>query len=153
VPEIELAGYVVPKPRPRLGKGRVFTPRTAELAEEMIRKAWIEAGWLPMLGPVSIDILVLLPRPAFHFGTGRNAGQVKPSAPRWPDVKPDWDNYAKTACDALGARKPGQAGAAYRDDGQIVWARVQLAYARNGEVPGWRIGVYPMYPPEVKDGE
>jgi Holliday junction resolvase RusA-like endonuclease len=135
VPEIKLAGYVVPKPRPRLGKGRVFTPRTAELAEEMIRKAWIEAGWGKLNGPLVVTITVWLPRPRAHFGTGRNADQVKPSAPSWPSVRPDLDNYAKTVLDALN-------DVAFEDDGQVVMAMFRKVYCHDGNVPGWLIGVF-----------
>jgi Holliday junction resolvase RusA-like endonuclease len=137
MPEIELAGYVVPKPRPRLGKGRVFTPRTAELAEEMIRKTWIETGWRKLSGPLWVEITVWLPRPRKHFGAGRNADKLKRLAPSWPSVRPDLDNYAKTVFDAL-------RGVAYWDDGQIVTAILQKDYCHNHRVPGWRIGVFTM---------
>ena len=137
MPEIEVLGYVVPKPRPRFGRGRAFTPRTAEVAESEIRKAWVEAGWAKLDGPVYVEVSVRVPRNLGHFGTGRNAGRLLPSAPRWPSVRPDLDNYAKTALDAL--RK-----VAYADDGQIVRAYLAKVYAANGKAPGWRIGVFPM---------
>lgn len=137
MPAIEVIGYVVPKPRPRLGKGRVFTPRNAELAEEQIRKAWVEAGHGQISGPLFVDVRVFLPRPTGHFGSGRNAAKLLPSAPRWPSVRPDLDNYAKTALDALRS-------VAYADDGQIVEAYLFKEYTVKDETPGWYIGVWPM---------
>ena len=35
----------------------------------------------PMTGPVELEIVFLFPRPKSHFGTGRNADKLKPSAP------------------------------------------------------------------------
>jgi hypothetical protein len=40
-------------------------------------------------GPVGLALVFTLTRPKGHFGTGRNAGTVKLSAPTWPVVKPD----------------------------------------------------------------
>jgi Holliday junction resolvase RusA-like endonuclease len=42
-----------------------------------------------------------LPRPGGHFGTGRNAGLVKNSAPLWPAVKPDLDKLERAVFDSL----------------------------------------------------
>lgn len=141
MPEIEVSSPPVPKARPRLGKGgRVFTPRTTELAEHRIRQAWLMSGFAcsqDYAGPLYVEVLVRVARRVGHFGSGRNASRLLPSAPRWPAVRPDLDNYAKTALDAL-------RGVAFQDDGQIVRLYLAKVYARDGEVPGWRIGVYPM---------
>ena len=40
-------------------------------------------------------------RPKSHFGTGRNAGKLKPSAPKYPAVKPDVDKLSRAVHDAL----------------------------------------------------
>jgi len=138
MPEIEVSAVPVPKARARLGKGgRVFTPRTTELAEHWIRDCWERSGFGRLEGPVYVEIRARLVRPRGHFGTGRNATRLLPSAPRWPAVKPDLDNYAKTALDAL-------RGVAFTDDGQVVTLLLAKFYAREHETPGWRIGVFPM---------
>ena len=146
MPEIEVPSPPVPKARPRLGKGgRVFTPRTTELAEDRIRQAWDSqiAGWGPaapgFYGALDVVLLVRVMRPVGHYrmSRGERLAELLPSAPRWPAVRPDLDNYAKTALDAL-------RGVAFQDDGQIVRLYLAKVYARDGEVPGWRIGVYPM---------
>lgn len=147
--EIEVLTPPVPKARPRLGKGgRVFTPRATELAELHIREAWLRCfgtmKWTA--GPLHVDVQVRVARPMAHFGSGRNVDRLLPSAPRWPAVRPDLDNYGKTVLDAL-------RNVAYADDGQIVRLYLAKMYARDGEVPGWRIGVYPMSMEDTGDGE
>ncbi|MFF3884110.1 RusA family crossover junction endodeoxyribonuclease [Streptomyces sp. NPDC001914] len=47
--------------------------------------------WSPLREAVRLEVVFTLPRPKSHFGTGRNAGQVKPSAPQYPTGKPDTD--------------------------------------------------------------
>jgi Holliday junction resolvase RusA-like endonuclease len=130
MPTITVMHPPVPKARPRLGRGRVFTPRTTELAEHHIREAWVAEH--PILdGPLMLTIWVYLSRPKSHSGA---RGLLK-SAPIWPNKRPDWDNYAKTASDALN-------GAAYHDDGQVVWAAVAKRYTFGAA--RWVISVAPM---------
>lgn len=127
MPAITVNDAPVPKARPRLGNGRVFTPRKTELAEHRIRDAWLEThGDVPMTGPLMLMVTVRLTRPKAHYG----ARGLRPSAPKWPIGRPDWDNFAKTACDALN-------GVAYRDDAQIVDARVIKEYTEG--LAGWGI--------------
>lgn len=73
------------------------------------------AGWTgPFEGPVTVSAIFYLPRPAGHFGTGRNAGQVRASAPPFPAGKPDLDKLIRGVLDAL-----SEAGV-WRDDAQVV---------------------------------
>ena len=37
----------------------------------------------PILGEVHIKVWFCMPRPKGHYGTGRNDGRLKDSAPRW----------------------------------------------------------------------
>lgn len=90
-------------------------------------------------GPVAVTATFVFSRPKSHFGTGRNAAALKPSAPLWCATKPDADKLARAIGDAL-------AGVVLRDDNQIVeWtirkvygapARCELALAAAGEEPG-----------------
>ena len=41
-------------------------------------------GAATITGPVNLAAVFAFPRPASHYGTGRNAGQLKPSAPPFP---------------------------------------------------------------------
>jgi Holliday junction resolvase RusA-like endonuclease len=82
--------------------------------------------------PIVVCFEFTLPRPRGHYGTGRNAGAVRPSAPRFPAVKPDALKLARAAEDAL-------TGIVYRDDAQTVSLRVDKRY---GFPAGCRITIY-----------
>jgi Holliday junction resolvase RusA-like endonuclease len=71
-------------------------------------------GWTQLTGPVALSLTFTMPRPRSHFGTGRNAKVVRPSAPARPDVTPDLDKLVRATCDAL------KTGRVYRDDAQVV---------------------------------
>lgn len=119
----------VPKARPRLGHGRIFTPRTNEVAEHRIRETWErEVGGAPLLGPVALRVAVYVRQPASlpkrHRLTAR------------PIRRPDLDNYLKTALDALN-------GVAYLDDAQVVTLVGEKRYAVDS-APCWQIEVTPL---------
>ena len=87
----------------------------------------VEAGWEPVLhGPVEVILHFTFPRPKGHYGTGRNADRLKPTAPEHHTVKPDADKLARAVLDAL-----VQSGA-LRDDSQVARLRVTKGYGRPG---------------------
>ncbi len=47
--------------------------------------------WHVPAGPVRVDITYYLPRPRYHYRTGKNAHLLKPGAPTYVDKKPDKD--------------------------------------------------------------
>ena len=63
-------------------------------------------------GPLSVMVDFYFSRPTGHFGTGRNAGQVRAGAPVHMVTKPDLDKLVR-ALDAL-------SGIVWRDDNQVV---------------------------------
>jgi Holliday junction resolvase RusA-like endonuclease len=67
----------------------------------------------PLTGPLQIDVTFHLTRPQGHFGTGRNAGILKASAPEHHITRPDATKLLRCLEDAL-------TGVAYQDDGQII---------------------------------
>jgi crossover junction endodeoxyribonuclease RusA len=71
----------------------------------------------PFDGPVVVNAVFWLPRPGGHFGTGRNAGRLRPSAPAYPIATPDLDKLVRGVLDAL-----SEAGV-WRDDAQVVALR------------------------------
>lgn len=89
-------------------------------------------------GPQSVTIVFVLKRPAAHYGTGRNSGTVKDSAPRFPAGRPDIDKLARAVLDGL------VMGGVMADDGQVASLNVAKVYARNGEAPGALIEVEAM---------
>jgi crossover junction endodeoxyribonuclease RusA len=67
----------------------------------------------PFHGPVELHLAFDLPRPAGHYGTGRNAGVVKPGSPAHPAVMPDLDKLVRCVADAI-----TDAGL-WKDDAQV----------------------------------
>ncbi|MFJ8153884.1 RusA family crossover junction endodeoxyribonuclease [Streptomyces sp. NPDC094468] len=57
--------------------------------------------WSPLREAVRLEVVFTLARPKSHFGTGRNAGLVKASAPQFPTGKPDTDKLLRSTQDAL----------------------------------------------------
>jgi len=63
------------------------------------RKSWNARP--PMTGPLYLVVEFFFPRPQCHYGTGRNAGRLKLTAPRWKAGKPDGDKLQRAVQDAL----------------------------------------------------
>jgi Holliday junction resolvase RusA-like endonuclease len=85
--------------------------------------------------PIVVDVAFYMPRPKGHYGTGRNAGQIKASAPAFPTVKPDVDKLARAVLDAL------KTAGIYRDDAQVVDMYPRKRYAMSGSA-GARVHVW-----------
>jgi len=64
-------------------------------------------------GPVALGVVMVRHRPKLHFGTGRNAGKLKPLAPGWTTSRPDASKVVRAIEDAM-------ATIVYRDDAQIA---------------------------------
>jgi crossover junction endodeoxyribonuclease RusA len=79
----------------------------------------------PMAGPVQVTVFYGLPRPKGHYGTGRNAETLRPSAPRFPAVKPDLDKLDRGLFDAL-------TGLVWQDDAQVVAVTAHKVYGDPG---------------------
>jgi crossover junction endodeoxyribonuclease RusA len=97
---------------------------------EAIRAEVQRAMLVPMAGPVDCRVVFRMPRPQGHYGTGRNAGQVRKSAPARPASKPDIDKLARAVLDGL------TDGGAWKDDGQVVTLVVHKVYALPEAPPG-----------------
>ena len=80
--------------------------------------------------PVAATMTFYLPRPKGHYGTGKNASNLKPSAPMFVTTKPDKDKLIRSTFDAL-----GDAGV-WVDDAQVVVGTYWKRYADNGAAPG-----------------
>lgn len=85
-------------------------------------------------GPITLEVEVRLARPKNHYRTGKHAGEVKPTAPRFPTGKPDLTKIVRAVEDAL-------TGTVWRDDAQVVHQGNDKGYAWNGK-PVTRITVY-----------
>jgi Holliday junction resolvase RusA-like endonuclease len=79
----------------------------------------------PLDEPLEVIIFLYFSRPKSHYGTGRNAGKLKDSAPYWKESAPDRDNADKILLDAL-------KGMFWRDDSIVVAGPVIKQYS---EIP------------------
>lgn len=117
--ELRVAGNATTKQRQRFDPRtkRAYTPPSNIIGENDVRAIWREAGE-PRLEPdtaVSVEILIVVPRPNSHF---RKSGDLSSEGLRHPiprNKKPDMDNALKLVMDALNSR-------AYKDD--VAVARV-----------------------------
>jgi Holliday junction resolvase RusA-like endonuclease len=89
------------------------------------------AGQVAFTGPVEIDLLFRLARPAGHYG----ARGLKPSAPAYPIGRVgDLDKMIRAALDAL-------KDVAYRDDSQVVSITARKVYAAQSQQTGVTIAI------------
>ena len=114
-----------PRSRPVAGGGPRRNPARDRLA--------LERGYDGT--PVSVRIHFYLRRPAGHYGTGRNASRIKPSAPPFPARTPDLDKLCRALLDGL------TAGGAFTDDAQVVHLNAAKFWAADGTPPGAMIEV------------
>lgn len=92
------------------------------------REAW-GVDRPPLDLPVSASIQFYLPRPKGHYGTGRNAGILKPTAPLFPAVKPDVDKLIRSVFDSL------TMGGVWKDDA-LCWNVAASKLYADATFPG-----------------
>ena len=92
----------------------------------------------PLDGPLRLRAVFVFPRPATHFGTGRNAGRLKPSAPVYCRTRPDVDKLLRAIGDAI-------TGVVFRDDARVVDVAAEKHY---GAPPCAHIEVEELEPDE-----
>ena len=104
-------------------------------------------------GPVALEVTFTVLRPSSHYGTGRNAGILKASAPGYPakrssnGIGGDVDKLARTILDAL------EDSGLLLDDSQVVELVTRKTYPDGPHVlpdalprPGARIRLSPAPP-------
>jgi crossover junction endodeoxyribonuclease RusA len=132
---IQFTVYGLPVPQ---GSKKVIGKNVIEMADARLR-SWRQdvanaartamEGASPYIEPVDVRLMFWLPRPQGHFGTGRNAEKLKPSAPIAPAVHPDLDKLTRAVLDAL-------TGIVFRDDKQVVGMTLSKLYAYDSFHPG-----------------
>lgn len=98
------------------------------------------AGRPLLRGPLSLGLCFQIARPKGHFGTGRNAGKVKPTARTHPDVKPDLSKMTRAVEDAL-------KGVVWQDDKDVC--RFHELSKTYGEPEGVIVSIYEIQPAEA----
>ena len=81
------------------------------------------AGRRPLEGPLELRVTFVFRRPVGHFGTGRNAGRLKASAPLYVPKRPDADKLLRAIGDAITA-------IVCRDDAQLVIVHAEKHYGQ-----------------------
>ena len=127
VPVVEFEVRGDPKAQPRhrhYSRGRfvkVYDP--AADAKDLLASVIQEhAPSEPLEGAIRIDVHTFFPRPASHYGTGRNSGKLKASAPLYYSKKPDRDNLDKFLLDSMN-------GIFFKDDAQVCDGPVTKQYS------------------------
>ena len=119
-------------------KGGVFTGRVAVVDANPKAKDWktdiqafaqsVYKG--PLLSmPLLLRLVFWMPRPKWHFRTGKNAGQLKGDSPTVPRGKPDLLKLASGDEDAL-------TNILWLDDAQITEEQLSKRYATDEQKPG-----------------
>lgn len=122
--ELEIPIEPVAAVRPKVTRWSTYYPgRYGKYLEEM--RAWLNVHCVRQASKetlLEVTAEFELSRPKSHYGTGRNAGVVKRSAPVVPHQ--DVDNLLKGLLDAL-------TGRAYVDDKQVVEVTARKSYGRG----------------------
>lgn len=137
----EFAFEVVGLPAPQGSKSVFKNRKTGQILvtesskkvkpwREAVKKAAeLAARGFTIDGPVSVRITFMLPRPKSHFGTGRNAGKLKKSAPESHTVMPDLDKLVRSTLDAL------TSAGVWKDDAQVMSITTRKIYGdKSGAV-------------------
>ncbi|RII41901.1 RusA family crossover junction endodeoxyribonuclease [Galactobacter valiniphilus] len=106
------------------------------------RRAWGRAA--PLDGPVAVTLTFRLARPKSHYGTGRNAQRLKPSAPALPHTGLDLDKLARAINDALTQAR------VWADDSRVCSMTTHKVYAGPGEMAGVDVTVEPLTVPSQR---
>ena len=138
-PVVRTLSFVVPgkpqpKERPRVARGRAYTPKRTSRYEGLValtaRMAMAQSGNpAPFEGPVGLRLTVLLPRPhkigRSHVLYGRQ-GRVHTGA---GGSLPDLSNVCKAVEDGLN-------GVLFQDDSQVCHLEAHKCYAGEDEEAG-----------------
>lgn len=130
---------------PKLGRVQIVEDNKAKTRtwRQDVLTAAVEAqpeGWEAIDGPVWIEVCFYFKRPAAHFGTGRNAGVLKDSAPERPAVKPDIDKVLRATLDGLAT------ASCYVNDSRVVSVTVEKRYLdQHRRLEGAVIELYTLY--------
>jgi len=136
-----IPGNPIAKHRPRFARrGKFVTTYSDQETEEgktfLLVKNQIN-GHKKFTDAVFVRSCFYMPRPKGHYGTGRNSGKLKPSAPEHHIKKPDVDNIVKFYFDILN-------DLVWNDDSQVISEFSEKKYCNPGEEPRTEIKIMEM---------
>lgn len=133
---IAVAGTPAPQGSKTLMRGRlVESSKRVKPWREAVVRAVREDPRILHFGerlPVEVEVTFYLPRPAGHYGTGRNAAALRGDAPDYPTAKQrdDVDKLSRSTLDAL------TESGVLSDDSQVVNLSARKRYAAYEQRPG-----------------
>lgn len=145
MPGDSLSFFVAGCPRPQGSKRAYIRGGKPVLVESCERlKDWrsaisYHAGQVrpgtPITGDVEAVLEFYLPRPRSHFGTGKNSGAVRLSAPQFPSghMSGDIDKLTRCVLDGI-------TGVLIADDSQVVRLSARKLFA-DGAAPGVKVSI------------
>ena len=150
--------FVPGRQRPAGSKKAFKNPKTGQIIvthDNPKTKEWMQSvKWFAMKaadrmvleeGPVKLTLLFLANRPKGHFGTGRNAGVLKASAPRAKITMPDLTKLTRAVEDAMKL-------VVWKDDSQVVKQDTEKRFCRGDEKPGVYVTIE-TFERSMKDGK
>lgn len=160
---LRIPGHPAPKgslvcrrdPHHRLREDNPKTKPWRDKIADAVRRKWPTQQHAGPQQPLGVEVTFSVDRPAGHYGTGRNARTVKPSAPAFPSMlsrlacgcSGDTDKLLRLVLDAF------QDTDVLPDDVQIVDVVGRKRYAVEGsidpDVLPWPGAVIRLYPVEV----
>lgn len=117
----------------RTKTGRILTrakhsnPKTKGWMDRVANIAREHYGGPLLNGPIWLRICFYRIRPKSHYGSGRNATKLKPSAPGYPTTRPDSLKLGRAIEDAL-------SGVIWRDDSQVVEHEISKVWGNSERV-------------------
>ena len=126
---LEVLGTPTAQGRPRatrMGKHiHVYDDKKSRNAKSNLLAAIEDqAPETPLNCPLQVDLIFYIKRPKGHYGSGRNAGKVKASAPFLHTSRPDIDNLRKLVMDAM-------TDVFWRDDSLVCVGTTEKMYSEK----------------------
>jgi Holliday junction resolvase RusA-like endonuclease len=110
-------------------KGKAWRSLVADAGAEAMD------GREKLSGPLYVEMTFLRARAAGHYGSGRNAGVLKDSAPAYPAVRPDVLKHARATEDSL-------TGVVWEDDSRVVSGPNEKVFAGRDEALGVEVRIW-----------
>lgn len=83
--------------------------------------------WSLETGAVSLSVAFIFARPKSHYGTGKNAGKLKPNLSPWHTQKPDRTKLLRCIEDSF-------KGVLWKDDSQVVYGQCTKVWGESDRV-------------------
>ena len=119
----------------RWGTLRESSAKVAPWRQAVMWTTENEYHYPPIIDPVCVEITFFFARPKGHYGTGKNAEKLKPSAPEHCTscANGDLDKLVRGLLDPLTVKCGGNV---LKDDSQVVRLRAEKRYACADESAG-----------------